>query len=132
MSEKDLQIKCNQWIEYTYPELSELFYFHAFQGLSFPTKYKFAIISQAKKLGGLKKNILDFQFNKNNGKYSGLFIELKIESPFKLDDKLKKDEHLEAQHNTILLLLNEGHYACFCWSFEMFKKIVTDYMECKL
>jgi len=132
MSEEDLQAMCVQWIEHRYPELSELFYFHAFQGMKFPNKYRWNIIAKAKKLGGLKKNILDFQFNKNNGKYSSLFIELKIESPFLKNGELKKDEHLAAQYNTINLLKLEGHYACFCWTFDQFKTIVENYMENKL
>lgn len=132
MTEKDIQKNCVTWIEYAYPELTELFYFHAFQGMKFPEKYRWRIIAEAKALGGLKKNILDFQFNKNNGKYSSLYIELKTETPFTKNGELKKDSHLEAQANTINLLKLEGHYACFAWSFDMFKKIVTDYMECKL
>ena len=137
--EATLQEACNDWMESTYPELTELFYFHAFQGMAFPGRYKFQIISQAKKLGGLKRNILDFQFNKNNGVYSSLFIELKIKSPFLKDgvtllndyDSKTGRSHLRDQQNTINLLLIEGHYACFAWSFDMFKSIVKNYMEGK-
>ncbi len=127
-----LQVKCNQWMEYAYPELTRLFKFNAFQGMVFLGKYKWSIISNARKLGGLKKSILDFEFNKNNGKYSSLFIELKIENPFdKNGNVIDKGEAIE-QWDTIQLLQNEGHYACFAWSFDQFKKIVTDYMENKL
>lgn len=132
MSEEEIQIVCNEWMEKRYPELTELFYFHAFQGMKFPDRVRWQIIAKAKKLGGLKKNILDFQFNKNNGKYSSLYIELKKETPFNKDGTLKKDDHLQSQANTIELLKLEGHYACFAWSFEQFKTIVTNYMECKL
>lgn len=77
---------CNQWIETVYPELTELFYFHSFQGMKLPI---WAIV-KAKKSGGLKANILDFQFNKNNGKYFGLFIELKKETPYLKNGNLKE------------------------------------------
>lgn len=128
LSEEQLQIMCADWIESQYKELTELFYFHSFLGMRLPM---WAIV-KAKKSGGLKANILDFQFNKNNGKYSGLFIELKKESPYLKSGELKKDEHLEKQNNTINLLRLEGHYSCFCWSLNQFKQIVTDYMECRL
>lgn len=127
-----LQIKCNEWMEYSYHELTRLFKFNSFQGMAFPMPYKWGIINNAKKLGGLKKSILDFEFAKNNGKYSSLFIELKTENPFdKNGNVINKNEALE-QWDTIQLLLTEGHYACFAWSFEQFKKIVTDYMENRL
>lgn len=130
MSEEDLQIKCNDWINARYPELEKLYFFNSFQGM----KLNFGQINKAKKTGGLKKGLPDFIFLKNNGRYSGLFIELKKETPFLKDGKtLKSDDgHLQLQQDVISLLLLEGHYACFAWSFEQFKKIVTDYMECKL
>lgn len=119
---------CADWIESQYRELTELFYFHSFLGMKLPI---WAIV-KAKKTGGLKANILDFQFAKNNGKYSSLYIELKKESPYLKNGNLKKDDHLEKQNNTINLLRLEGHYACFAWSLNQFKQIVTDYMECRL
>lgn len=128
LSEEQLQIMCADWIESQYKELSELFYFHSFLGMKLPI---WAIV-KAKKTGGLKANILDFQFAKNNGKYSSLYIELKKESPYLKNGNLKKDDHLEKQNNTINLLRLEGHYACFAWSLTQFKQIVTDYMECRL
>ena len=128
LSEEHLQTMCADWIESQYRELTELFYFHSFLGMKLPI---WAIV-KAKKTGGLKANILDFQFAKNNGKYSSLYIELKKESPYLKNGNLKKDDHLEKQNNTINLLRLEGHYACFAWSLNQFKQIVTDYMECRL
>ena len=129
-SEESLQIQCNDWINSKYPELEKLFFFNSFQGM----KLNYGQIAKAKKTGGLKKGLPDFIFLKNNGKYSGLFIELKKESPFLKDNKtLKSDDgHLQLQQDVISQLLLEGHYACFAWSLEQFKNIVTNYMECKL
>lgn len=135
--EATLQEACNDWMESTYPELTELFYFHAFQGLKLPRsteierRITYSILGQAKKLGGLKENILDFQFNKNNVVYSGLFIELKIKCPYNLDGSVRNEGKAIEQNNTINLLLIEGHYACFAWSLDMFKSIVKNYMEGK-
>lgn len=137
-SEETLQIQCNDWMEARYPEFTELFYFHAIQGFKLPERtpqqkaIKFKMLNDLKKLGGLKKNILDFEFHKNNGKYSSLFIELKIENPFgKNGQVLDKGKALD-QWNTMQKLIIEGHYACFVWSLEQFKKVVTDYMEYRL
>lgn len=129
-SEESLQIQCNDWINARYPELEKLFFFNSFQGM----KLNFGQIAKAKKTGGLKKGLPDFIFLKNNGKFSGLFIELKKESPFLRDGKTLRadDGHLQLQQDVISQLSIEGHYACFVWSLEQFKNIVTNYMECKL
>lgn len=129
-SEEDLQKQCNDWMNARYAELEKLFFFNSFQGM----KLNYGQIAKAKKTGGLKKGLPDFIFLKNNGKYSGLFIELKKKTPFLQDGKTLKadDGHLQIQQDVISQLLIEGHYACFCWSLEQFKKTVTDYMECRL
>lgn len=129
-SEETLQIQCNDWINAKYPEFEKLFFFNSFQGM----KLNFGQIAKAKKTGGLKKGLPDFIFLKNNGKYSGLFIELKKESPFLKDGKTLRadDGHLQLQQDVISQLLIEGHFACFVWSLEQFKKTVTDYMEYRL
>lgn len=97
-------------------------------------KLTWSQIRRAKKTGGLKRDLPDFIFLKNNGKYSGLFIELKKESPFLKNGELKSDTsgHLQRQKDVLDMLNIEGHYASFCWTLEQFKKIVTDYMECRL
>ena len=99
-------------------------------------RLNFGQIKKAKKTGGLKTGLPDFMFLKNNGTYSSLFIELKKESPYlKIgipNNQIRNDEHLQLQNDVIQQLKLEGHYACFAWSFDQFKKIVTDYMENKL
>ena len=129
-SEETLQIQCNDWMNLKYPELEKLFFFNSFQGM----KLNFGQIAKAKKTGGLKKGLPDFIFLKNNGKYSGLFIELKKDSPFLKDGKTLKtdDGHLQLQQDVINQLLVEGHYACFVWALSQFKTVVENYMECTL
>lgn len=62
------------------------------------------------------------------GGYSGLLIELKVETPFKKDGTLKKDEHLEGQMKSINDLKKKGYYASFSWGFEMTKTMIDNYM----
>lgn len=64
-----------------------------------------------------------------NSTYHGLFIELKVETPFKKNGDLKKNDHLEGQAKTIKDLRAKGYYACFAWSFEMVQEIVNNYLK---
>jgi len=64
-----------------------------------------------------------------NGNYAGLFIELKVESPFKKDGLLRKDEHLEGQQKAIDKLLQKGYYACFSWGFDQTRRLIDRYMQ---
>lgn len=61
--------------------------------------------------------------------YNGLFIELKIEPPFKKDGTLKKSDHLERQQRTIDQLKKKGYLSCFSWGFENTKKIIDNYLK---
>jgi len=63
--------------------------------------------------------------------HSGLFIELKIETPFKKDGKIKasQNNHLKLQQETIIQLRERGYKTCFSWGFEMTKKIIDDYFK---
>ena len=64
-----------------------------------------------------------------NELYHGLFIELKIETPFKKDGQLKSNEHLEGQSKTIVSLNELGYKATFAWSFDQAKQIIDDYIN---
>lgn len=64
------------------------------------------------------------------GDYHGLFIELKVKSPYKKCGKeLLSNEHLEGQQKSITHLLNKGYYACFSVGFDETKKIIDEYMN---
>lgn len=67
-----------------------------------------------------------------NEKYHGLFIELKVKSPFKKDGTLLKNEHLEDQQRTIDDLNSKGYFACFSYSFEMTIDIINKYLSNQL
>lgn len=64
-----------------------------------------------------------------NNTYHGLFIELKVKSPYKKDGTLLKNEHLEGQDKTIKELNEKGYLACFSWGFEMTKGIIEKYIN---
>jgi len=66
--------------------------------------------------------------------YHGLFIELKVASPFKADGEIKasQNDHLEKQMDQLNKFINRGYYACFAWDFEMAKKIIDNYFKNKL
>jgi len=65
------------------------------------------------------------------GKYHGLFIELKTESPYKLNGEIKasKDAHLLKQAETLEQLRKLGYHAAFAWDFIMAKSIIETYMN---
>ena len=63
--------------------------------------------------------------------YSGLFIELKVETPFKKNGEIKasKDDHLKNQLEAINKLKEKGYMALFSWNFDMTKDIIDDYLK---
>lgn len=61
--------------------------------------------------------------------YGGLFIELKIVTPFRQDGKLKKNPHLEGQYKTILELKEKNYLALFLWGFDEIKKTIDWYLN---
>lgn len=61
--------------------------------------------------------------------YNGLFIELKVKSPYKLNGELRKDDHLEGQQRTINDLNNKGYYATFATGFDEAVSIIDKYMN---
>lgn len=63
------------------------------------------------------------------GNYSGLFIELKIETPFKKNGQIKSNEHLKGQLETIQKLNNKKYKALFAWSFEQAKNEIDNYLK---
>jgi hypothetical protein len=66
-----------------------------------------------------------------NMTYHGLFIELKVASPFKANGEIKasQNNHLELQYKQLKKFNNRGYYACFAWDFEMAKKIIDNYFK---
>lgn len=63
--------------------------------------------------------------------FCGLFIELKIETPFKKDGSIKasQKDHLENQHECLQKLSEKGYNSVFSWGFDMTKKIIDEYLN---
>jgi len=64
-----------------------------------------------------------------NKEYKGLFIELKIKSPFKKDGTLLKNEHLEEQQKAIDKLNLLGYKALFAWDIVSICKLIDSYLK---
>jgi len=64
-----------------------------------------------------------------NGTYCGLFIELKVKSPYKLNGELKKDPHLQGQQSTINTLNLIGYKALFCTGIDEAIKTIDEYFN---
>ena len=63
--------------------------------------------------------------------FSGLFIELKIATPFKKDGVIKAStkDHLKGQLESIEKLKAKGYFCCFSWNFDMTKDILDNYLK---
>lgn len=61
--------------------------------------------------------------------YKGLFIELKIKSPFKKNGELYSDEHLEGQQKSMQELTEKGYLCYFKWEFDDIKELIRWYMS---
>lgn len=64
------------------------------------------------------------------GNFSGLFMEIKSESPFNKDGSIRasKDDHLLKQHEVIKMLRMEGYKAEFEWRLEIAVEVIHAYL----
>lgn len=84
--------------------------------------------TQAKKLRS-GNGFPDIIIYESNDHFKALFLEVKKETPFKKDGKLKKSDHLKEQHDMHFKLWEKGYFAKFVWTFEMAKKLIDDYLR---
>lgn len=63
--------------------------------------------------------------------FCGLFIELKIETPFKKDGTIKASskDHLKLQHECLQKLTSKGYKAEFSWGWDMTKELIDEYLK---
>ncbi len=121
--EYELQVAISNYISQIYPDVLFLSDTVASLKLSIPQSVRNSKIQKK----GFKTP--DLIILTPNGKYHGLFIELKVETPFKKNGELKKCEHLEGQKKSINDLSKMGYYATFSWGFEMTKNIIDNYLK---
>lgn len=75
---------------------------------------------------------LDIFIAQPSGEYCGLMMELKAETPFKKDGvTLLKNEHIEAQHDTMLRLRSRGYAALFVWELPQCIAVLNNYLDGK-
>ena len=121
--EYELQVAICNYLSVNYPDLNFISDTIASVKLTLPQQVR------NKKIQCSNFKCPDILILKPNGKYCGLFIELKVVTPFKKDGNLKKCEHLEGQQKSIDDLNAVGYYATFSWGFEMTKSIIDEYLS---
>lgn len=65
------------------------------------------------------------------GRFCGLLIELKTETPFKKDGSIKasQNDHLKLQLQALIELSEKGYRTNFAWGFDMAKNIIDEYLK---
>ena len=123
--EYDLQVAVCRYLSYQYPDVEYMSDTIANLKLS---KTQAVRNKKIQKNGFKCPDILILEPRNN---FSGLFIELKLETPFKKDGGIKASdkEHLKGQLETIEKLNKKGYSAYFSWSFEMTKEIIDNYLK---
>ncbi|WP_278494920.1 hypothetical protein [Chryseobacterium arthrosphaerae] len=89
------------------------------------TKFQAIRNSQVQKPGFKTPDLLIFY---PKGGYHGLFIELKVESPYKQNGEIKSNSHIQEQNKTISKLKDLGYYADFQWEFNQIIKLINWYL----
>ena len=123
--EYDLQVAVCRYLSYQYQEV--FFISDTIASLRLTP----AQANRNKKIQKLGFSCPDVLILEQRKEYSGLFIEWKIETPFKKNGEIKasKDDHLKNQLQAITKLQEKGYYACFSWGFEMTKEIIDNYLK---
>lgn len=123
--EFDLQVAVSKYLSYQYPEV--LFMSDTIANLKL-TPMQAGRNKKIQKVGLKLPDLLILE--PRNGQ-SGLFIELKLETPFKKDGSIKAsaNDHLKGQMESLWELSKKGYKACFSWSFEMTKNIIDEYLK---
>jgi hypothetical protein len=123
--EYDLQVAVCRYLSYQYPDVEYMSDTIANLKL---TKTQAIRNKKIQKNGFKCPDILILEPRNN---FFGLFIELKLETPFKKDGGIKASDkdHLKGQLETIEKLNKKGYKAVFSWGFEMTKEIIDNYLK---
>jgi len=120
--EYHLQKQICQWLEMQHPDVLFMSDTVANVRLTIPQ----AVRNKAIQKDGFKcPDLIIFE---PAGVYRGLFIELKADTPYRKDGKLKSSEHLRGQQATIEDLNERGYLALFSWGFDRTKQIIDNYL----
>ena len=123
--EYDLQVAVCKYLSYQYPDV---YYMSDTIANLKLTKTQASRNKKIQKNGFKCPDILILETRKD---FSGLFIELKLETPFKKDGTIKSStkDHLKEQLETIEKLNKKGYSAHFSWGFDMTKSIIDNYLK---
>lgn len=123
--EYDLQVAVCRYLSYQYPDVDYMSDTIANLKLS---KTQASRNKKIQKNGFKCPDLIIFEPRNN---FSGLFIELKLQSPFKKDGQIKAstNDHLKGQLETIEKLKAKGFSAHFSWGFDMTKEIIDNYLN---
>ena len=123
--EYDLQVAVCRYLSYQYPDVEYMSDTIANLKLT---------QTQAIRNKKIQKNnfkMPDLIIFEPRNNFCGLFIELKLETPFKKDGTIKAsvNDHLKGQLETIEKLNAKNYYAVFSWGFDMTKEIIDNYLN---
>jgi len=123
--EYDLQVAVCRYLSYNYSEI--LFLSDTIASL----KLTPAQASRNKKIQKFGFSTPDLLILEPRNEYSGLFIELKVETPFKKNGEIKAstNDHLKNQLESIEKLKAKGYFCSFSWGFDMTKDIIDNYLK---
>lgn len=123
--EYELQVAVCKYLSYQYPDVT--FMSDTIANLKL-TKTQATRNKKIQKDGFKTPDLIIFE---PNSKFLGLFIELKIITPFKKDGTIKAstNDHLKLQQETIEKLNKKGYSAHFSWGFDMTKEIIDNYLN---
>jgi len=113
-SEHDLQVSCVRWFRYVYSNESDLLFAIPNGG------WRNQVVASKLKAEGVQAGIPDLQLAIPNGKYHGLFIEMK---------NGKAGELSQIQREMIVKLTHHGYACAVCHSFEEFVLTANEYMS---
>ena len=118
--EESLQLAVCNYLRLQYPDV-------IFTSESSGVRLTMGQAVKAKKMRSGSK-LPDLLILEPKGKYSGLFIELKSEYPFKKNGEPKTD-HIKEQMQMIERLREKGYYCFIHHDFSFVKEYIDDYMN---
>jgi len=123
--EYDLQVAICRYLNHNYSEI--LFLSDTIASL----KLTPAQANRNKKIQKFGFSTPDLLILEPRNEFSGLFIELKVETPFKKNGEIKAstNDHLKNQLESIEKLKAKGYFCCFSWNFDMTKDIIDNYLK---
>lgn len=112
-----------KWLELQHPDILFMSDTIAAVRLTMPQ----AIRNKAVQKNGFKcPDLIIFE---PRGEFAGMFIELKVKSPYLKNGQLTINEHIKAQNESMNKLRKKGYYCTFAWTFEMCMELITEYLE---